>query len=765
MNKAITDGLVLMPVPFSAGLDRWSSQDGTPGSATYQGAPNAALVAADQDFGGCLELIKTQATTKLRYMTETPLLPGCYLMVTVRVKAMSGSLPSVRVAGWAGGAGGVNVAGVVQTGPSVTLSGYGQVVTVRAIVGSGTRIGVDMPWGIAALYGHFGIDLTGPNGGVLRIDDIEIEDVTSVFLRKMMDWEDVRDYGAKGDGVNDDSPAFLAADAAARSSGRSLLVSAGSYFLDADITVGSPIRFEGTVIMPVARRLALTRNFDLETYAKAFGSEEAGFRKAFQALLNFTDHSELDLSGRRIAVTAPIDMQAAVSNKATFSVRRVIRNGQFEIVDGPGWATGSVTSQATFTPANPTVLTGVANIAGIPVGSLVTGTGVGREVYVTSVNPGASTLTLSQPLYDAAGTQVFTFTRFRYILDFSGFAQLDKLVLADIEFQCNGFGSAIMLAPAGDTFHLRDCFITRPRDRGVTSIGRGCQDILIDRCQFLSNEQSIPAQDRTSIAINVNANDAKIRGNRIMRFRHFAVVNGTGHLFVGNHWFQGDSQPSGIRLAGLVLTQTNVNTTVTGNYIDNSFIEWTNEYEPEPDFASQFSFGGLTVTGNVFTATGVAPWFRWIVIKPYGAGHFVQGLNVSGNSFRAVNATVDRVETVDTTFAGLDLSRMRNVRFEANSFNSVAQATVNPVRFQHDQATAATTWTVQAGAFLPFRGWSRTVEALVAEGAIVTASGQVRSDMPYVTAGQGESKQDVAVAWPVAVRGRVNLGIRMDNPN
>ena len=52
MNKAITDGLVLMPPPFQAGLALWSSGDGTPGSPTYQNAGNAAIVPADQDFGG-----------------------------------------------------------------------------------------------------------------------------------------------------------------------------------------------------------------------------------------------------------------------------------------------------------------------------------------------------------------------------------------------------------------------------------------------------------------------------------------------------------------------------------------------------------------------------------------------------------------------------------------------------------------------------------------------------------------------------------------
>lgn len=105
MNKAITDGVLFMPPPFANGLDVYSSGDGTPGSDTYANAANAAFVPADQDFAYCLEVQKNASTTKLRYMGETPLLPGCYLRVTVRVKAVSGNLPSVRVAGYAAAAG------------------------------------------------------------------------------------------------------------------------------------------------------------------------------------------------------------------------------------------------------------------------------------------------------------------------------------------------------------------------------------------------------------------------------------------------------------------------------------------------------------------------------------------------------------------------------------------------------------------------------------------------------------------------------------
>ena len=35
----------------------------------------------------------------------------------------------------------------------------------------------DMVWWTTALYGHFGLDLKGKNGGLVRIDDLVIEDV------------------------------------------------------------------------------------------------------------------------------------------------------------------------------------------------------------------------------------------------------------------------------------------------------------------------------------------------------------------------------------------------------------------------------------------------------------------------------------------------------------------------------------------------------------------------------------------------------------
>jgi hypothetical protein len=96
-----------------------------------------------------------------------------------------------------------------------------------------------------------------------------------------------------------------------------------------------------------------------------------------------------------------MDMRAADPARTTFARRRVIRNGQFQPAEGAAWADAVVTSQASYAVASPTTLTNVANI---PVGSVVTGNGVGREVYVRAVDVAGRRVTLSAELFGAAGT-------------------------------------------------------------------------------------------------------------------------------------------------------------------------------------------------------------------------------------------------------------------------------------------------------------------------------------------------------------------------
>ena len=760
MNKAITDGVVLTPAPYADGLNVYSSEDGTPGTDTYANAANAAFVPADQDFGGAIEMLKTQGTQRLRYMGQTPLLPGCYLRVTARVKAISGNLPSVRIAAYPALGNGTQVGGVPTFGPATVLTTYGDVVEVSAIIGAGLRGGVDMVWGSEAVYGHFGFDLIGQNGGVVRIDDLVIEDITSVFLRDMLSIVDVRDYGAVGDGTTDDTAAFEAANTAAN--GRTVFIPDGVFRLNGDVTFDTPVKFEGRVSMPATAQLLLRRNFDLPNYIEAFEDEEEAFKKAFQALLNNVDHESLDMGGRKVWITEPLDMQATVPGQTFYATRRVITNGQLEAAPSSAWDTEVATSQATYSESNARTLTNVTNVANIKVGSLVEGNGVGREVYVNARNVSAQTLTLNHPLYDADGTQNFTFRKFKYLIDFSGFSQLSKFGMADIEFQCNSRCSGIMLAPSGSTFRLHNCFISRPADRGLTSIGGGCQGMLIDRCQFLSAEDATNVPQRTSIGFNVNANDAKIRDNRATKFRHFGLLAGANNIITGNHFFQGDGVTNGIRSAGLVLTANYTSSILSSNYVDNCFIEWTNEHDPGPAFTGGFSFAALSITDNVFLSGDVAPWFSYIVVKPHGAGHYLNGVNITGNRFRSINGSIDRAERIDTTFADLNMSRNKDVVMVGNSFHNVTARVQNEAEVTFTQNTPSSSWLIDCSDKLPFGAEALSVDSVVAQNAIRNTNNVAQFDMPYTQNVQGSNRDQVRVNWPSAVKGTVLVKVRMD---
>lgn len=763
MNKAITDGLDFMPPAFIDGLDDWSSQDGTPGSNTYDGAANAALVASDPDFGPCLELQKTDTTQYLRYMGEVPMLPGCYLRVKVRFKVLSGLFPSMRIAAWAGGTGGLHVAGLDETGPEFLPDTYGRIYEISAIIGTGDRTGVDMVWGTEPVYGHFGLDMLGDNGAVVRIESVVIEDMTSIFHRDLMGWVDVRDYGAIGDGITDDRLAFLAADAAA--AGRELVIPEGSYYIASSFTINSPVRFEGTLVMPSAARLHITSNFDYKTYEAAFGNETEALTRALAALFNYTDHESLDLGGRRIQLDAPIDVHVAVGNKDNFGNRRVLRNGQLEANASAGWDTDTVTSSASYSTGDSQKLTSVVNVVNIAIGSLVTGTGVGREVYVAAKDEALQTITLSQELIDPATTQTYTFERFKYLLDFSGFDGLSRFQVEDVEFACLGYSSGILLPRTGSAWHIRDCWFLRPKDRGVTSYSTGCNGMSLDNNEWYSNEYADLVQDRTSICYNTNKNDIKVRNNRAVRFKHFGVMAGGGHIFSGNHFWQGDSAAMGDRTAGLVLTSRNNKTIITGNYIDNAYFEVRNEHANLLNAApGDKPFGTLSITGNIFTAGDVPTFFTYIRLAPVGTNYKMDGISIIGNAFKTIGGSVlDRVESIDDSSGTIDHSLTKNIAFYGNSFQKVEYRSENPSNVVIDQTVLSSNWTLSNATRVPFGGQVLGVAAWSAIGPVQDAGGVNQSSFPYFTVAQGASGDELGIGWAASRKGKLQLSLRCDN--
>lgn len=84
------------------------------------------------------------------------------------------------------------------------------------------------------------------SSGIVTVPSNSISDVTGVFLRNLISLVDVRDFGAVGDGVTDDSAAFEAADQAAN--GRRIFVPEGTYLLAQNTSVASEISISSTRI-------------------------------------------------------------------------------------------------------------------------------------------------------------------------------------------------------------------------------------------------------------------------------------------------------------------------------------------------------------------------------------------------------------------------------------------------------------------------------------------------------------------------------------
>ncbi|MEO0914597.1 MAG: right-handed parallel beta-helix repeat-containing protein, partial [Pseudomonadota bacterium] len=358
--------------------------------------------------------------------------------------------------------------------------------------------------------------------------------------------------------------------------------------------------------------------------------------------------------------------------------------------------------------------------------------------------------------------QFYTFTRTKYLLDFSNVERINSFNIDDIEFLGNGRANGIMLPPLGIAWGVRDCWFSRPRTRAITSIGRACQGISIDRNQFIASDDDLLVPDRNSIAFNINANDSKIRNNRCVQFKHFAIFNGSGNLIVGNHFWVLDSDADGDKSAGIVFTQANAKSTVTGNYIDNMSIEMANEHSPNGETRSA-GFGKLTISGNIFTAQLVPDRFTFLRIRPRGNGWVMNGITVTDNTFKMFNgAFLDRIDEYDNSFGSLNHAETRDVIFTGNSFDRVRQKAESPVTVAHTQNSANATWTVNLSEFMPFACEALGVDGIVPQGQIVNSGGSGVFDQPWVNTRVGADANQVQLRWSTATTGTVHLRARCD---
>lgn len=174
MSTHLPPALDLTPPPFADGLCDWSRGDGTPDSPSYETGGAGRIARNDPDFGTCLELRKIEPVQRLRYMGEAPLRAGCCVAVRVRIKALRGPLAAARIAAWPGGLGGRGLPDLPGEGPATTLVAHDAVVEIGAVIGRTAGPGIDLVWDMRARYAHVGLDLLGPCGGAVRIENLRV---------------------------------------------------------------------------------------------------------------------------------------------------------------------------------------------------------------------------------------------------------------------------------------------------------------------------------------------------------------------------------------------------------------------------------------------------------------------------------------------------------------------------------------------------------------------------------------------------------------
>ena len=94
-------------------------------------------------------------------MGETPLFARLlFASARQKLKLLLAHCLRLRFSGWPGQANGSKANGLVEVGSSTTLTTYGEVVEISAIVAIGDRVGVNLIWGqrgLRSLWGrHYG---------------------------------------------------------------------------------------------------------------------------------------------------------------------------------------------------------------------------------------------------------------------------------------------------------------------------------------------------------------------------------------------------------------------------------------------------------------------------------------------------------------------------------------------------------------------------------------------------------------------------------
>ncbi len=556
---------------------------------------------------------------------------------------------------------------------------------------------------------------------------------------------DVRTFGAIGDGTADDSLAFERAAAAAGPAG--IVVPAGTFRLSRDVVFEVPVRLLGTISQPAGRHAVFLRNLDYSSYCAAFGEREA-LGRALRALFAVAGAASLDLEGRTLVLSRPLDVARAAGTRRSAG-RKGVRNGTFAVAPGPAWEPETIRARARFDPTGPAELRDVAPGARIAPGALVSGPGLGRAVHVRDRDVEGRTVGLCLPGWGDAEIARYEFRRYRYALDFSGFDDLPDVALEDVRLDLGGAAGGILLPERHRRFRGIRLVVEAPAGQGLSGLGRGTSGLDLDQCRF-------EAAGAEAVALASGGASVRLRGCVFDGFETAAILSGRGHLVSGCRFVGGGG---GGRSTGLCLTRREPRCQVVGNAFDGCGIRWSDEHESRFDAGRKAGFGGLGLLGNSFEATDAAEHESWLTIRAHRRTQPIRDLAVIGNTFAAIGGRSDRVERVCASGARLDLTRMRRIDWHGNTCRGVLVPAANPVTRQFRLRIPTRIWTLDPGGALPFGAVASEIVAVTAVD-LRNAAGDPVGEMPSVEVDALSGR--LRARFPLPVSGALRVTIRCD---
>lgn len=393
---------------------------------------------------------------------------------------------------------------------------------------------------------------------------------------RFSDTINVKDFGAVGDGIADDTAAIQAALASASSS-EAVIIPNGVFKITSNVVANCPVVFDGvmSIVSPIVTFKLNAQPIVLDDYRKIYmgtdwnnqwSNSGVALLRAVEQLFGQNRYHSLDGCGRQIL----LDFEIKIKNfTPVYGLYKYITD-MYVVLIGDG----------TFGTRDETTGVVTANL----------------QSYAFNVESVAA-----NPIYG--------------------------IIFDKVRINCQKKGNGILFNfDADQESIIQHTNITNPYNMGIKSINT---HLLINTCRITGGEFALPDDDRIVTGIEIGGADSEIINTTVQYCKTCVLVKTPTCLISNSHFFN-DSTNNRAPVLHVDVDQADMR--VTGCYLDNGPV-WIENRAPEPngyDTAGRSSFQNC-----VFTSSSAAYGNRsFIAVRPNQIEAIFRGILVSGCQFR-----------------------------------------------------------------------------------------------------------------------------------